>query len=378
VLLQYGGRARGATLRQVFVLKERPTASSDVKPPASDDKEIVEEKKAASDQKAAGEENTVAPSDEKLVPEETPKPPQEEAAPSNAEIESVIANQSETATIEESKQAISTSEEKVASETVANSESMEIGSEKPMTTARPENGAVSETQPSTSEAVVDDTKPSTTPGVDVKPVESQEDAKALDAKPLATSESPAVAKEDASGPVLVLNSGRFKTVETKYIINEAAKPLSVRIISAEAQQWTVCGDGLAGRSRDFEDKMEIPLKSEVARASAVKKHMDDKISEAKDRERRGGRRGDYDSHRDFAQPPSHGWRPGMPPPGQWPPGPPAPAWHGSMPGAWGAPPHVPPGHHWDPHRPPFYGVHPGAPAGPPARPRGPLPDSMFQ
>jgi hypothetical protein len=195
----------------------------------------------------------------------------------------------------------------------------------------------------------------------------------------------AAPQEDKGGIVVVLNSGKFRTVETKYIINEAANPLSIRIQNSDTHQWTVVGDGVEGE-KPFEDRMELRLKSDPARLDAVKQRMDTLISESKDRERHVRRRGDYDAHREYSMPSAApGWRPGMPPVHPWPHGPPPPGWHGAPPGSWGGHPHhpgmpAPHGAPWDPrgsphHRAPVYGAPPVAPA--PA-PRGPLPDSMFQ
>lgn len=186
------------------------------------------------------------------------------------------------------------------------------------------------------------------------------------------------ATSGSTSAVLVLNSGKFRTIETRYIINEALNPLSLRVLEANSQSWTVSGASME-KEQPFEDNMEIPLKA--ADSAAVKQHLEDKIQKCKDRdrERHNRDRGDHRQHRDFRAAPPPGWQPGMPPPpGQHHYPPPAGyAMHGHPPPGWGgAPPHHGP--------PPLYGGaahHRPAPYGAPApvaRPTGPLPDSMFQ
>jgi len=219
----------------------------------------------------------------------------------------------------------------------------------------------------------------------------------------ADEEGKASAGADGGGVVLVLNSGGFRTMETRHIINQAMYPLEIWVAESgdSNRDWKVSGKSFEDQS--FKDKMEVQLKSDMVRASTVKEHLEDKIQKAKNRD--GSERSTFRRRGDFdAAPghpmhpyghPAHGGRYGMPPPVHWPHGPPPgwlppPAW-GGLPPPGMIPPWAarPPPHHPVPYAvsapPPHAGGPPGdhgAPLGgknrPPPEPRGPLPASMFQ
>lgn len=210
----------------------------------------------------------------------------------------------------------------------------------------------------------------------------------VDGKPSAGSPPP--------GVVLVLTSGKYRTIETKYIINEALQSFSMRVSEGDDSNWTVVGEST---SQPFEDGMQVQVTAPLVRASVVKQHLADKIQDAKSRgaaradpatrghHRRGG---DYEPHMPPA-PPGH-W---APPPAHHPHRPPdwphphhavGPPPMGPPPPGWGPPP-MHPG--WTPHHmPPWnagHGPHRRPPpqisngGGPPAAVRTePLPDEMFQ
>jgi len=127
----------------------------------------------------------------------------------------------------------------------------------------------------------------------------------VDGKPSAGSPPP--------GVVLVLTSGKYRTIETKYIINEALQSFSMRVSEGDDSNWTVVGEST---SQPFEDGMQVQVTAPLVRASVVKQHLADKIQDAKSRgaaradpatrghHRRGG---DYEPHMPPA-PPGH-WAP---------------------------------------------------------------------
>lgn len=209
------------------------------------------------------------------------------------------------------------------------------------------------------------------------------------------------------GMVVTLASGRFKTLETRHIINEVLGDLGLRVTESDGH-WEVGGSSLP--SRPFEDGMKISLSDSFERASVVQEHMVAKIASAKERDAVARTRphhpGDYGPSRElpprgmgYPPPPLH---PGhlmhhRPPPG-WPHGPPPPGWPATYglarpphpyaaapPHPYGAPPlgayrdaargHPPPAHS-HPQQPPPQAAPAGSPAAP--QPAGPLPDSMFQ
>uniref|UniRef100_A0A7S1F2L1 Uncharacterized protein n=1 Tax=Noctiluca scintillans TaxID=2966 RepID=A0A7S1F2L1_NOCSC len=175
---------------------------------------------------------------------------------------------------------------------------------------------------------------------------------------------------EAQGATLILTSGKFKTVQTRYILNLAMQPLSLRIENTNGERWEVLGDSIR---QPFEDGMEVHLQS-VVRASNVKEHLEEKIQAAKSKgqERTESRR-DHSAHAQHVP--------------QWQLGPPG--WHG--PPDWNLPHGLPPvhgaplvpwhGHHLHPHQLFHHHPHPTMhyPGG-----RGspqlsePLPDSAFQ
>jgi len=200
------------------------------------------------------------------------------------------------------------------------------------------------------------------------------------------------------GMVAVLSTGKFKTIETRYIINEVLHSLSLRISEGSDGQWTVSGPSMP--ERPFEDDIEVTVSDPLLRASVVKDHLAKRIAEAKDREasrreppvRRYGGRDEYGPVRGYPGYPHHpqyaydphqrpppGWSPHHGAPPGWPP-----QYYGQPPPGWGAPP--PHGH---PHHAPVAqrgsqatspsGATPvmaSAAAAPPHG--GSLPDSMFQ
>lgn len=255
-----------------------------------------------------------------------------------------------------------------------------------------------------------------------------------------TAKSEAKADEEAKatqadGVTVVLQTGKFRTPETKYIINEALHTLYLQITEDASRQWKInprlvdyVPPGLIDpetQNRLFEDGMVMRVKDPLARASIVKQHMEEKIREAKacesERARAAARPPPH--HAPYGAYPPLGY--GLPPPGYPLYGPPGYPLYALPPPGYGAPPgypraaatRPPP---WAIYPPPGYGGPPpgydprGAPLGglggradapraapapapapapggggerprrssgvPPAQapPRGPLPDSMFQ
>jgi len=220
--------------------------------------------------------------------------------------------------------------------------------------------------------------------------------------PAATATSPS----SGGGVVIVLSSGGFRTVETRYILNEALHSLAVSVTEGPDGRWQVAGPSMA--SRPFEDGMSFPASDPEVRASIVKDYVVGKIAEAKEREamrlnpsmQHRERQGDFRLPPHMLPPlhwgpppalhPLHGGHPHQrpPPPGWgWPhglplQGPPPPSWAHGPPPPWDASaaasaagtqprPH--------PHQPHVGGQPPAAAgAAQPAMPPGPLPDSMFQ
>lgn len=191
---------------------------------------------------------------------------------------------------------------------------------------------------------------------------------------------------------LTLNSGGFRTAETRAILNEALRPLALRVDGSDSS-WSLGSDyKVPGQVTDgsksqqpFEDGMVITVPA-VVTPEAVKEHMERKRQAAKaavDAQRARETAGQ------FAPPPPGSWG-AMPPP----------PWGMHPPPGWRPPPHEPyrapfphawPGHppaHWPP--PPYHGYRPppapvGGPDVPPHRSRGypearakPLPDNLFQ
>lgn len=216
--------------------------------------------------------------------------------------------------------------------------------------------------------------------------------------------------------VAILTTGRFRTAETKYILNEAIRNLGYRIAEdGDAGKWMVIGP--SGTPQQLEDGMELSVTVPIT-ASEIRDSMTEKITEAKERE--AGRRNPSQrharrepgesgptppqrlpspswSHPPLPQygpahphrPPPPGWPAGAAP-GMWPSpsfGPPLmpspPSWAAPW-SAGGATRRLPPSHHRP--RPPLHGdaasrlaataATIGATTAP--APRGPLPDSMFQ
>mmetsp|Transcript_107868 Transcript_107868/g.287186 ORF Transcript_107868/g.287186 Transcript_107868/m.287186 type:complete len:466 (-) Transcript_107868:30-1427(-) len=241
-----------------------------------------------------------------------------------------------------------------------------------------------------------------------KPAEGTEQAvQATDAdsKP-APETTDEVARTQAEHPksemVVVLTSGTFRTAETRFVINEALRAVSLKVVenSDSSSQWTVSGEVVSQR---FEDGMELPVKVPVERASDVQRHMAEKIQDAKAKDAQRStsgnmQRSDYRDHGAAGpppmMPPGDRWGPpGMGPPPPHLAGPPRPAWHYGTPPGWPGIP--PPGWRGPPVAwggpPPPWALGPGAPrhpgaayggdfggkGGSPAQ-RGPLPDSCFQ
>mmetsp|Transcript_103580 Transcript_103580/g.333983 ORF Transcript_103580/g.333983 Transcript_103580/m.333983 type:complete len:426 (-) Transcript_103580:72-1349(-) len=241
--------------------------------------------------------------------------------------------------------------------------------------------------------------------VEEKPVPAEESkggaASDSDAKPTAKANDMTVknssgnsAENLKAGMVLVLTSGKFRTAETKYIINEALHSLSFKLAesSDSSSEWTVSG---ATFSQPFEDGMSVDVNLPMEQSSVVKQLLVDKIQEAKAKEsQRSELMPRYDP-RDRGpppgfMPPEHWGRHGPPPqhlqrPPDWPHGPP-PGWSGPPSLGWRGPPPLAwcgPAPPWDvgpgPHRHPAHPFGAG-PAGKPGlpTPRGPLPDNLFQ
>jgi len=222
-------------------------------------------------------------------------------------------------------------------------------------------------------------------------------------EPVAVDQKP----EAHEGLVVILSSGKFRTAETRFIMNEVLEPMDFKVTeSAEGPtRWTLRGDGPA---RSFEDGMRVevpPQGPAQERLDSTRRQISDKVIEARTR----------DAHRRAGPqvPPPEPWGPHGPhgfgpPPHPHPPGSgfgPPPEWHGHL---GGPPPPAPgwpgPPHGWRPWPgppPPWAGVRPGpyhsAPPyggvgpppqagggglgrrpGPPAHPTGPLPDHLFQ
>lgn len=193
---------------------------------------------------------------------------------------------------------------------------------------------------------------------------------------------------------LVLTSGKFRTAETKYILNEALEPLAFKVIESTnaPSQWTVNGEA---QVQPFEDGMEVNVKSPVADANAVKNHMAEKIQDAKTRDAHRHSTGTAQRQelRDRGMLPPEHWGPssGLPQaphgahrPPEWPPGPAPLGWCSPLPPGWRGPllawcGPLPPwsiAHGLQRHPPPPHGGsgrQPGLPT-----PRGPLPDHLFQ
>lgn len=266
-----------------------------------------------------------------------------------------------------------------------------------------------------------------------KPLDAPEEHTHSQAEPAAPTTDAAVKNKHIAigNVVLVLSSGKFRTAETRLVINEALQSLSLphRVVEKEGPYHSG-GDAddvpaswvlFAGNDTpdvDFEDGLKVNVDSSSVRASTVKRHFEDKASkrnngsghrdrdrDAQPHRRRTGPydrdRGGYDQHRGGYDRGGYDSRPMVPawgllprhPPGAYPPplpmppvpgwGAPPPGWRGPPPPAWG-PPHPA----WDapgsPHHrpPPLYGGVgpriPGAASIGAAPPRGPLPDGMFQ
>jgi len=200
-------------------------------------------------------------------------------------------------------------------------------------------------------------------------------------------------KKATEALVVKLTSGSFRTLETKYILNEALQTLALRVSETGDPQsgWTVVGESL---SRRFEDGMQLTVSRPYGQLEAVQRHLESKIEEAKARDeqrsevglQRHGHghakgdsfdgRGPLPTHNrppEWSTHPPPGWYPHHgPPPPHGARGPPPFGWHGT-PARWGGPPPWELGQH---HRPPH--MHFGAGARPLAHSRGPLPDSYFQ
>lgn len=209
-----------------------------------------------------------------------------------------------------------------------------------------------------------------------------------DSKPVSAPTKPSL--------VLILNTGGFRTAETKIVLSEALKPLAFRIEGSESSKWQLCSDFKPpgqvkdeATSQPFEDGMEVPSPSLIT-AADVHQHMVERIYAAK---------ASADAIRKAERGESH--RP-VPPPGSW--GPPPPAPWGVPPPGWPLPPHPHPHPHYrgplPPHMmPPWAGPSPSWPppgalrppgqfsasAPPTGKPRslrppltGPVTDDMFQ
>lgn len=190
---------------------------------------------------------------------------------------------------------------------------------------------------------------------------------------------------DAEGVAvnLRLTSGGFRTVETRFILNEALHWMDLRVSDGDESfsAWIVKGDGVC---RKFEDGMELVVRRPKVEVEAIQRHFEAKIGQARSRDEHrdgapAGQRGRGHGPPQGGPPPPQHFHLGWPPPGYFPEGA-YPLGKGGPPGWRGAafpPPHGcggPPGPPWAGHyRPSPYG---GPPPGP--RPAGPLPDSFFQ
>eukprot|EP00927_Polykrikos_kofoidii_P079391 TRINITY_DN76175_c0_g1_i1.p1 TRINITY_DN76175_c0_g1~~TRINITY_DN76175_c0_g1_i1.p1 ORF type:complete len:338 (+),score=52.26 TRINITY_DN76175_c0_g1_i1:140-1153(+) len=203
--------------------------------------------------------------------------------------------------------------------------------------------------------------------------------------------------------VVMLNTGRFRTIETKYILNEALRFFGYVVAEGgDSGRWTVTAT--SGVSQPFEDNMEMPVTAAVSE-NAIREHLMGKIAASRDRQ--AGRRPNPHEQPPSTferavpimhPPPPQGW--GYPPPFPGPhPQRPPPGWVVAPPRAWPpaypSPQQAPPG--WAP---PWAGAsvvarggpHPGCHRlGRSRSPRRgnvalsdratthePLPDSMFQ
>ncbi|CAE7543345.1 UBQ11 [Symbiodinium natans] len=106
--------------------------------------------------------------------------------------------------------------------------------------------------------------------------------------PVADSDKTEKSPAPAGGSlVLTLNSGGFRTAETKAILNEALRPLALRVEGSESS-WSLCSDyRMPGQVTDgsksqqpFEDGMEITVPA-VVTPEAVREHMAGKRQAAK-------------------------------------------------------------------------------------------------
>lgn len=377
---------------EVVVLKDRLAASEtkqadnadSTSPEAAKPKEDTVDKAGDDEMKAEVDEKAKTEGDGKPKPEEE----DEKKGEADGEMQPVVSDEKKA-----DEQAAEPAEAKPTDSEMTKPAGSE--EEKPADSEMPKAAEVGEAKPAEGDAAAapdaGEAKPAD--GSEAKPADADGEAKAADGEDKMADAQPEATKADAeasncrqaeekketaaSGRVVILNSGKFRTIETRYVINEALSPLSIHVYEEKDshQTWTVSGDAVS-EEKPFEDRMELPLKPEQAHASAVKQHMEGKIDRAKDRDRHAPRRrGDYDPASRGPAPYPHAWRPGMPPVHHWPP---PPGWHGHPPPGWGGPPHHgAPAHHGygGPHRPPYSGS-PGP--GPPARPKGPLPDSMFQ
>eukprot|EP00930_Biecheleria_cincta_P034074 TRINITY_DN2357_c0_g2_i1.p1 TRINITY_DN2357_c0_g2~~TRINITY_DN2357_c0_g2_i1.p1 ORF type:complete len:419 (+),score=88.20 TRINITY_DN2357_c0_g2_i1:101-1357(+) len=273
--------------------------------------------------------------------------------------------------------------------------------------AKPNDAKPDDAKPD--DAKPDDAKPDNAKPDDGKPGDNKPDDKAADTKP-------------AGGLVLVMTSGGFRTAETRIILNEALKPMALRIDGSDSSRWTLISEYKtpgevtgASTTKPFEDGMEFRVPSLVTLES-VRDHMAERQKAARaagDRPRgRGQPMPPPGSSAGLPplQPPPRGWPPpphawGMPPPPGWrpplyphaPPGMhPPPPWGAHMPppGPWAGGYRPPYPHPYGPPRPPPHGfpAPPGAaPAVPPgvrppqqavttgpSAPAGPVSDDMFQ